>query len=245
MTRAPYLVLPGLAAATADTATSVPDFVAHQLREAILSGLIQADALLRQEDVGQRLGVSRPPVREALKLLEAEGLVMSRPRRGYVVASLDLADIEEVFDIRMVLEAQAAFHAAQKRTQADLLILEGLVCEMETIHIDGAESGVRFSLLNREFHACINQAGGRKLSAQLLLTLRNKVERYVRLGSLIAGNVDRVNREHRQILEACRAKDATLMAQLCQEHVRETGRRLIQALGENRRAEGGARVADR
>jgi DNA-binding GntR family transcriptional regulator len=71
------------------------------------------------------------------------------------------------------------------------------------------------------------------------------VKRYVRLGSLIEGNVDRVNWEDRQTLEACRAKDAALMAQLCQAHVRETGRCLVRALGENRRAEGGAWVAER
>jgi DNA-binding GntR family transcriptional regulator len=80
---------------------------------------------------------------------------------------------------------------------------------------------------------------------QLLRTLPNKVKRYVRLGSLIEGNVDRVNWEHRQTLEVCRAKDAALMAQLCQEHVRETGRRPIRVFGENTRAEGGAWVAER
>ncbi|MGX9963519.1 GntR family transcriptional regulator [Roseomonas sp. F4] len=229
MTRAPYLDLPPQPPGPLEQG-GLPDFVAARLREAILSGAIEAEALLRQEDIGQRFGVSRPPVREALRQLEAEGLVVSRPRRGYVVARLYPSEIAEIFDIRMVLEAQAAEHAARKRTAEDLRAMEALVAQMELIRIESAEDGLRFSLLNREFHDRICRAGGRRFSGQVLATLRNQVERYVRLGSALVGNVDRVNREHRAILEACRAGDAEQMAALSLAHVRETGQRLLAGL---------------
>jgi DNA-binding GntR family transcriptional regulator len=230
MTRAPYLDLSARLPGPPEQARGLPDFVAARLREAILSGMIEAEALLRQEDIGQRFGVSRPPVREALRQLEAEGLVVSRPRRGYVVARLDAAEIAEIFDIRMVLEAQAAEHAALKRTEEDLRAMEELVVRMEQIRIETAEDGRHFSLLNREFHARICAAGGRRFSGQVLLTLRNQVERYVRLGSALIGNMDRVTSEHREILEACRAGDPGRMAALSLRHVQETGRRLLAEL---------------
>lgn len=234
MTRAPYLNLPSMPPEQPNHPGGLPDFVAARLRDAILSGAIEAEALLRQEDIGQRFGVSRPPVREALRQLEAEGLVVSRPRRGYVVARLDLSEIAEIFDIRMLLEAQAAEHAALKRSEADLRAMEDLVVQMEQIRIESAEDGQRFALLNRDFHARICEAGGRRFSGQVLVTLRNQVERYVRLGSAMVGNVDRVNREHRAILEACRAGDPARMAALSLSHVQETGRRLLAGLAHAR-----------
>jgi DNA-binding GntR family transcriptional regulator len=228
MTRAPYLALPEQPVALA--AGSLPDLVALRLREAILAGAIPAEALLRQEDVAQRFGVSRPPVREALRQLEAEGLVVSRPRRGYVVAGLDPADVAEIFDIRGALEAQAATHAAQRRTDADLAAMEALCAAMEALTLDEPEDGLRFADLNRDFHARICAAGGRPWAGKILRNLAQHADRYVRLGSALVGNIDRVNGEHRMMLEACRARDAETMAQLAGDHVRETGRRLLQEL---------------
>jgi DNA-binding GntR family transcriptional regulator len=233
VTKAPYLQLParpvhpGSAAARLATVTEV---VLADLRQAILTGALAAGTLLRQEDVAGRFGVSRPPVREALRQLEAEGLAEYRPRRGYAVASLDPSDIEEIFEIRMLLEERAAFLAAQRRTERDIAELKALLLEMEDIAIGQGYDLERFMAANRAFHERILQTSGRKRLCRLMLGLRDNVERYVRAGAAMIGSMERVRREHRQIFEAFRKGDAERTAALCAAHVRATGERLLRAL---------------
>src|SRR5688500_15689005 len=95
-------------------AASLPDLAYDHLRDAILTGEFKDGADLPQEEIAARLGVSRLPVREALRRLDAEGLVVLRPRRGYVVASLDPEEIEDVLDLQAHLESLAG-HAATRR----------------------------------------------------------------------------------------------------------------------------------
>jgi DNA-binding GntR family transcriptional regulator len=189
--------------------------------------------LLRQEEISQLFRVGRPPVREALTLLDAEGLVVSRPRRGFAVAPLDPNEVEEIFDIRMLLEERAAHFAAQRRTFEDVNAMEKLIHAMEQSRISNSDEAIAFSLINREFHDLIHKVSGRPVTATIMLGLRNKVERYIRLGGLIAGNLEQVNRDHRMIFEAFRDADAERMAVLCREHIRSTGKRLVAALNAN------------
>jgi DNA-binding GntR family transcriptional regulator len=232
MTRSPNLGIT-VSPADFDTHGGVPAAVAARLREAIISGELPAGTLLRQEEIGQLFRVGRPPVREALTLLDAEGLVVSRPRRGFAVAPLDPADVEEIFDIRMLLEERAAYFAAQRRTLEDVAAMEKLILTMEQSRISNSSEAVAFSLINREFHDLIHKVSSRPVTASVMLGLRNKVERYVRLGGLIAGNMEQVNRDHRMIFEAFRDADAERMAALCREHIRSTGKRLVAALSTN------------
>ena len=88
-----------------------PNLAYEHLREAIFAGTLAAGSPLRQEEIAARLGVSRLPVREALRRLESEGLVVLRPRRGYVVASLDREEIKDVLDLQATLEALAGHSA--------------------------------------------------------------------------------------------------------------------------------------
>ena len=230
MTHAPYLHVlharPGAQAAHA----SLPAFVAEQLREAILSGAIPPEALLRQEDIAQRLGVSRPPVREALKQLEAEGLAQQRPRRGYIVAGIDLDDIAEIFEIRALFEERIGQAAARHRAEADIAMLEADVAAMEALPAGTPEGGRDFALHNRRFHDRIRAASGRRVTGELLGVLANRVERYIRLGGQIANSRDQVNREHRDILAALREADGDRLGLLLRLHVHDAGARLLRSL---------------
>jgi DNA-binding GntR family transcriptional regulator len=232
MTRSPNIAIT-VSPADIDTRGGVPASVAARLREAIISGEIPAGTLLRQEEISQLFRVGRPPVREALTLLDAEGLVVSRPRRGFAVAPLDPNEVEEIFDIRMLLEERAAHFAAQRRTFEDVNAMENLIHAMEQSRISNSDEAIAFSLINREFHDLIHKVSGRPVTATIMLGLRNKVERYIRLGGLIAGNLEQVNRDHRMIFEAFRDADAERMAVLCREHIRSTGKRLVAALNAN------------
>ncbi|HEY4249588.1 MAG TPA: GntR family transcriptional regulator [Roseomonas sp.] len=230
MTHAPYLELPLQPAGDTGAFPSLSDYVASRLRDAILSGAIPANALLRQEDVGQRFGVSRPPVREALKRLESEGLAVSRPRRGYVVTSIALSEIEEIFEIRALLEERAAHIAAQHRTTADVAVLEETLATMEALPAGTVEGAVAFVQHNRHFHDRIHQVSGRRQMAGIMVALRNKVERFIRVGSMIANSRAMVNQEHRAIFGAFKDGDAERLSLLCRRHVQDAGVRLVRVL---------------
>src|SRR5262249_25779707 len=213
---------------------TLPDAVYTRLRDTILAGAIEAGAPLRQEEVAQGLGVSRVPVREALKRLEAEGLVAQRPRRGYVVAALDPEAIEDIFDIRMMLEERAGFLATLRRTRADIDAMERLLRAMDGMSIKNAADVHLFAERNRAFHNRLNETSGRAHLCRVLLVLRNNVERFIRVGALIAGNIEHVQTEHHAIVDAFRRGDAEEVGRLCREHCRHTCERLVARLRQER-----------
>src|SRR5690625_5113509 len=95
-------------------ASTLPTVIYEQLQNAIFNGIFRPGQVLRQEDVANFLGVSRSPLREALSRLEADGIVTSRPHRGYAVVELEREHIEEVFDLRCLLESELARRAIRK-----------------------------------------------------------------------------------------------------------------------------------
>ena len=120
-----------------DGPVSVPEHAYTVLKNALLEGRLSPGDTLIQEEIAASLGSSRVPIREALKRLEGEGLVVQRPRRGYVVASLNADEAEDVFDVRMLLEERAGFLATQKRTQADVDSVRKAMDEMVAIQSKG------------------------------------------------------------------------------------------------------------
>lgn len=208
--------------------SSVPDYVLAHLRAAILDGDLAEGTPLRQEDIAARLGVSRPPVREALRLLEGEGLAVLRPRRGYVVASLDIGDVEEIFAIRERLEELAGELAATRRTEEDVSSLAELLSEMERLEEPG--QAVAFAAANHAFHARIFQAAGRPRLTRMMLSLRETVGRYVRLGGMLSGSMAQVREDHRAIFAAFEAGNSARLGAVSRAHVAATGARLIAAL---------------
>ncbi len=123
-----------IAAARASSVTA-QDLVLSSLREAILAGVLSPGARLRQEDLAERFGTSRIPVREALRALEYEGLVASEPNRGFTVTELDADDVEEVYDLRIVLESHAVRVALPLLTDEDIVELDRSVrCDDQRDH---------------------------------------------------------------------------------------------------------------
>ena len=212
--------------------SSLPDYVADQLRAAILGGHVAAGTPLRQEDIAKQLGASRPPVREALRLLEGEGLVELRPRRGYVVASLNMTEVAEIFDIRERLEEHAAELAALRRTRKDVSEVAALLTKMEAL--DESELGL-FAAANHAFHTRIFQVADRPRLLRMMLSLRETVERYIRLGGALSADMLTVRAEHRAIFAAFEAGDPLKLGRLSRAHVAGTGHRLLQALAARER----------
>src|SRR3954447_676429 len=164
---------------------SLTEVVHDHLRATILSGSLAPGDALRQEQIASELGVSRAPVREALMWLEKEGLILLRPRRGFVVASLDCDEIQDIFEIREMLEGYAGYLAAQQRTEEDVAALAELVESMAKITSSDPAAIAQWASLNRAFHARLFDASGRKHLCRMTFLLRDSVERYVRLDGAI------------------------------------------------------------
>ena len=152
------------------------EFVLGELRRAIVSGQLAPGQPIRQDAVAQQLGVSRVPLREALKILEAEGQVVYRPHRGYSVAELSLEDLQEVYRMRELLESEAARIAAHRYTDTDLK----LITEAHDAVEAAATSGDLGSMIaaNRRFHFGILEAAGRPHAMRLVRLLWDSTEAY-------------------------------------------------------------------
>jgi DNA-binding GntR family transcriptional regulator len=139
------------------------------IREWILDGTLEAGQDLRESDLGERIGVSRTPVRAALSRLEAEGLVVYERYRRYTVASLTLEEIDKIFELRVVLEGLAARRAATRIAPEALRELRALNAGMlDCCATQSAESTRRYDALNTGFHRIILQAAdSRRLEAML------------------------------------------------------------------------------
>jgi len=215
---------------TTDVAPSLPQFIYDRLRIDILSGALEAGRAMRQEEIARQFNVSRVPLREALSRLEADGLLESRPRRGFAVTTLDAEEIVEVFELRSVIEEHAGLVAARERSDEDVLQAESLVGEMDALDRADPDFASNWMLLNYEFHARLIASSGRRRLARIAGNLRGAVEPYVRLELFVTGDVDEAAREHREMLAAFRAGDGLALARLSREHVDHTATRLLAGL---------------
>jgi DNA-binding GntR family transcriptional regulator len=180
------------------------------MREAILTGVLPPGMRLRQEKIADLFGTSRIPVREALRSLEYEGLVTSAPYRGFTVTQLDADDIEEVYDLRIVLEGHAVRLAVPLMTDDDLRALETLYAAM----VD-AESGDAKLAARERFYIKLYSMSGRPRLVGLIARLRQVIARSLRWPTL-----QHAPEHHEHFLEAIRAGDAERAASQLASHYR-------------------------
>lgn len=199
-------------------ARNLPGHVYQVLLEAILSNVLVPGERLLIDDIAQHFGISKIPVREAIKSLEAAGWLDSRPRRGTYVRPLSQTELEQVFEMRRILEPYSARLAAQRRTEAHLAELRELVSagNRSLKQRDLLEN----SRVNGRFHTVIAEAVGNQLLADSLKDLQQRIRRYY-------ANLDWATRsesfgEHRRIYEAIRDRDARRAERLTSEHVEHT-----------------------
>ncbi|TAM69128.1 MAG: GntR family transcriptional regulator [Chloroflexota bacterium] len=186
-----------------ERSTTTQDLALMTLRQAILDGTIEPGARLRQEDMAAVFDASRIPVREALRALEHEGLVSSEPHRGFTVSSLDADEVEEIYDLRAVLEGHAVRLAVPLLTERDLEDLERLFAEMR------AASGPDEELARREaFYMRLFAVTARPRLVSLILRLRQDVSRSLRW-KLVSHSPD----HHQVFFEAIKRGDAEAAAE--------------------------------
>jgi DNA-binding GntR family transcriptional regulator len=205
-------------------ATTV-SWILDNLRAAILDGSLKAHALVRQDELAAAYGVSRMPIREAIRLLEAEGLVIPRPNRSVLVAPLDPDDAEQIFDVRAVLESLALLRSIPRLDEEQKNQATAALEMLE--QAESAES----SAAHRAFHLSLHAAAGGRL-IRLIGQHIDAADRYLRLEATLAGTLDKDRHEHRAILNAAIAGDVETARRLMKEHVTDTGREIAVLLRE-------------
>jgi DNA-binding GntR family transcriptional regulator len=177
------------------------------LREQIASGRYEPLAQLRQENLARDFGVSVPPVREALKTLEAEGQVIYYPRRGYFVAKLSAAELRETYTIRDLLETEATHRAVGALEQDDIARMKASIKEMESAHRSDDVAVMT-----------VFDGAGMPRMAEMIRVLWDSTDRYRSVYYASAEHRRRVNAEHRAIMTAITDGDGEAAAVLLREH---------------------------
>ncbi|MEP6591375.1 MAG: GntR family transcriptional regulator [Gemmatimonadota bacterium] len=198
------------------------------LRERILAGEWPAGAPLRQEALAADLGVSRIPLREALRRLEAEGLVTIAPHRGAVVAPLPMAEVAELFELRALIESDLARRAVPRLTPADDAALRATAATFERAVAAGDVPA--WGEANRRFHFALYAPAGRPQTLEALTRLHAQSDRFLRLQLTLTRGTARAVREHRAIAAAARARDTARTARLVREHILTAGQGLAASL---------------
>ncbi|WP_044559836.1 GntR family transcriptional regulator [Azospirillum sp. B4] len=173
--------------------------VVDALRQMILSGEYALGAQLRQDEIAQKLGVSRIPVREALQQLEAEGLVATIPYKGSVVAQLSPAQVREYYEVRLLLEIDLLSRAIPQLTAKQIKKAEAVLKDLHT-----AEPG-RWGALNWQLHEALYEPAQRPVMLDMVKRIHDSLDRYVRLHlSMTPAIHDRSMDEHEQLVALCR-----------------------------------------
>lgn len=214
---------------------STSDHIAETLREAIVEGNLPTGEVLRQDEIAARFHVSKIPVREALKRLEAEGLVTFMRNRGAVVASLSAEEILEYVEIRAMLEARAAYLAASRISDDNLDFARAKLAEF-----GAADQAARWGELNWQFHSALYADAQRPILLGEIRSLYDKVERYVRALLSITTEMPKTQREHAAILDAFSRRDPDAAADLTRAHVLDAGASLVQYVSDHRHKGGNA-----
>ncbi|HUJ31636.1 MAG TPA: GntR family transcriptional regulator [Candidatus Acidoferrum sp.] len=215
--------------------TSLTSAVADRLREMIIRGEIQEGEQLRQDAIASEFQVSRIPVREAFRQLEAEGLIKIVAHRGAVVSSLSSDEIQELFEMRAILECEVLRLSIPNLTDADFEQAEAILRTYEkALWLQGDVGS--WGRLNSQFHSILYSRANRPHFMSIIRQLNNNGDRYTRLQLYLTRAFERAKKEHRMLLELCRKKDVPAACQLLVQHIQTAGRTLKESI-QQRRAE--------
>jgi len=201
--------------------------VAARLRFEIQSGRQPPGTPLRQNEVAKRFGVSTTPVREALALLAAEGLLRIDRYRGAVVFMPTREDLQNAYEIRETLEMLAIEKATPKLTQEKLDELAGVLTEMRTT--DDVE---RWMQLNDKFHLGLYECNGNDRLSALIAAQRDACSMYIRMHVSHELQREEMNEQHSAILEACRSRDVVRARAAARVHLEASMREILELIDE-------------
>ena len=192
--------------------------VAELIRQRIFSRELEPGSWIDELQISKAYGISRTPLREALKVLAAEGLVTMKVRRGAYVTEVSEKDLRDVYHLLSLLESDAAAVVARTATPADLKKLQSLHAELEAAGKPGKEKHDKFFEVNEAFHMCLLELSQNKWRDQMVADLR-KVMKLNRHNSLLkSGRIEESLREHQALLDALLARDVSASVARMQAH---------------------------
>jgi len=206
--------------------------IAERLRADILRGALQSGQALKQDDLASQFRVSKIPVREALMQLKSEGLVVFYPNRGAFVAELSAAEADEIYVMRIALEKEILARAIPRLTVSDLKRAGELLAA-----IDREENITKWGELNWEFHATLYTPANLPRVMESIRALHTNIARYLVLYLAGMEYQKKSQREHRVLLQACRAGDVEKAQDILEEHLRSAAIHLIQFLNQNTKSQ--------
>lgn len=204
------------------------ELVLEAIREAIISGALKPRERLMEIQLADELGVSRTPVREALRKLELEGFIVMVPRKGAYVADISMKDVADVFEIRIALEGLAAALAAERITDEELEEMERhLVVKAEAIGKNDMEKLVE---VDTKFHEALYGASRNDRLIAIINNLREQIQRFRTSSLAMPGRMKQSLDEHRSIVEAIQSRDVALARQAAQEHIENAESIMIESM---------------
>lgn len=200
---------------------TISSAVGDELRRRILDGTFRSGVQLRQDALAEEFGVSRIPIREALMQLEAEGLVKILPHKGAIVSELSIDEIDELFELRVLLEPRLLMASAPHLTADDFLrlhaILDEFNAEIKAMHVG------RWGELNTQFHMLMYRHAEKPRSLALVGNLLQECDRHTRIQLSLSGGTDRARQEHRELVKLCELQKIGEACDLLRTHIEHAG----------------------
>jgi DNA-binding GntR family transcriptional regulator len=211
---------------------SLPERLAELLQERILNGEFKEGDALIQDAIAREYDVSRMPVREALRQLEASGLVAMQLHKGAVVTSLPDEQIRELFELRANLEGEVLALAIPRSTDTDLAASKTILMDLERSYQQ--RDIASWGRLNWEFHRTLYIPSGRVQTLAILQGINVQTDRYIRLQLLLTGAIADAEDEHRELLRLCAERKVSEAVPFLRKHIRVAGDNLLAALRQHR-----------
>lgn len=207
------------------------EMVFESLREAIIQGRLKPGERLMEIQLADEMGVSRTPIREAIRKLELEGFVVMVPRKGAYVAGISVKDIVDVFEVRAALEALAAGLAAERITPDELEDLErSLVVISEVSSKEDINAIVE---TDTNFHELIYKASRNERLFQIVIHLKEQIQRFRTTSLSQPGRSKDALEEHRKMVEAISDRNVELAQNLARDHIENAEQSMLNALRED------------
>lgn len=211
---------------------SLPETLAESLRERILNGEFKEGESLIQETIATEYGVSRMPVREAFKELEASGLITTQIHKGSVVKSIPLEQIEELFDLRALLESELLERSLPNMTEAHFAVSKQLLPQLEAAYLD--DDIAQWGKLNWLFHESLYTAADRVQTLAIVQGINIQTDRYIRLQLLLTAGKKEAEVDHRELLKLCEKGETKKAVQFLRKHIQRAGNDLVTLLKKKR-----------
>ena len=219
-----------------DSYQPLRETICETLREAIRTGVLEPGERLMEVQLAEELGISRTPVREAIRKLEQEGYVIMMPRRGTYVSDVSVRDVKEIFEIRSALEALSTGLAARRIEPDELEKLQNLLVDIEG-YIDSGDID-KIVETDIKFHGLLYQVSRNERLVGIVNNLKEQLARFRTLSMSYPGRLQETLDEHREMVEAIADGDVSGAREAAERHMERAEETLLKAMRKSKKVSG-------